>query len=110
MSAHSAQTVSGTSPARIRTANTWQPMHSANTASSVAAATSRTSRTVVTVVQPRASAITPSVVIAAPMPCAKRFGGPGTSFGRPSRGAITRDASSASGLSRGPVSTRAQNP
>ena len=77
MSAHSTQTVSGRIPARISSANTWQPMQSAKTDSSVAATTSAASRTVVTVVQPSARASTPAVVIAAPMPCAKRFGGPG---------------------------------
>ena len=50
------------------------------------------------------------VLIAAPMPWAKRFGGPGTYLGAPSRGAATRVANWPTGLSVGPVSTRAQNP
>ena len=49
-------------------------------------------------------------MIVAPIAWAKRLGGPATSFGGPSRGAITRVASSANGLSFGPVSTRAQKP
>jgi hypothetical protein len=49
-------------------------------------------------------------VITAPIACAKRFGGPATTFGVPSRGATTRVASWPSGLSVGPVSTRAQKP
>src|SRR5215217_1610992 len=93
MSEHSRHTVSGMTPARISSANTWQPMHTANADSSVAATTSRASRTVVTVVQPSANAIAPSVVMAAPMPCAKRLGGPATS-----RGGTRRGASRASGL------------
>ena len=34
-----------------------------------------------------------AVDMAAPIACAKRFGGPGTVFGAPSRGAMTRVAS-----------------
>ena len=41
---------------------------------------------------------------------AKRFGGPATGFFAPSRGAITVCAAQPTGLSFGPVSTRAQNP
>ena len=48
--------------------------------------------------------------ITVPMPCAKRFGGPGTWTFSPSRGAITFIAVQASGLSFGPASTRAQKP
>ena len=40
MSAHSTQTVSGITPARISAPKTWQPMQSAKTDSSAAAATS----------------------------------------------------------------------
>ena len=50
------------------------------------------------------------MAITAPIPCANRFGGPGTGFLAPSRGAITFCAVQPSGLSVGPVSTRAQNP
>jgi hypothetical protein len=47
----------------------------------------------------------------APIPCAKRFGGPGTYFaGNGRRGVITFVTSCPSGLSVGPVSTRATNP
>ena len=41
---------------------------------------------------------------------AKRFGGPATGFFAPSRGVITFSAAQPTGLSFGPVSTRAQNP
>ena len=44
------------------------------------------------------------------MPCAKRFGGPATSFGGPSRGAMTRVASRPSRLNRGPEAVRVANP
>ena len=47
----------------------------------------------------------------APMACANRFGGPGTSFGgHGSRGTITRVTSWPHGDSDGPVATRATNP
>ena len=60
---------------------------------------------------PKPSARTAAaVVIAAPIPCAKRFGGPATYFGGPRRGATTRIATRPSGLSVGPVRTRAQKP
>src|SRR3954471_6590843 len=102
---------SGTRPRRMSTANTWQPRQSAKTDSSVAATTSRPTRTSAAPVSPNPSASTAAdVVNAAPMPCAKRFGGPATYFGAPSRGAITPLASRPSGLSVGPVSTRAQKP
>jgi protein-tyrosine-phosphatase len=45
-----------------------------------------------------------------PIACAKRLGGPGTRRGGPRRGATTLVASWPSGLSVGPVSTRAQKP
>jgi hypothetical protein len=47
----------------------------------------------------------------APMPWAKRLGGPATGLAATgSRGVITRVTSWPSGLSVGPVSTRATNP
>jgi len=50
-------------------------------------------------------------VTTTPIPCANRLGGPGTNFGLPrKRGAKTRCANQPSGLSFGPVSTRATNP
>jgi hypothetical protein len=72
--------------------------------------TSMPSRTSVAVVAPASAQIAAAVVIAAPMPCANRFGGPGTYLGAPRRGAATRVANWPSGLSVGPVSTRAQKP
>ena len=50
------------------------------------------------------------MVSAAPIPWAKRFGGPGTRRGAPRRGATLFWASQPTGLSFGPVSTRAQKP
>ena len=64
----------------------------------------------------RSSRRTPSartaaaVVTAAPIPWAKRFGGPATYLGGPRRGATTLIATRPSGLSLGPVRTRAQKP
>jgi hypothetical protein len=50
-------------------------------------------------------------VTVAPIPWANRFGGPGTYFaGNGNRGVITLVTSDPSGLSVGPVSTRATNP
>jgi hypothetical protein len=88
----------------------WQPRQRAKTDSSVAATTSSARNTSATVVAPASQQIDPAVVIVAPSAWAKRFGGPATSLGAPSRGAATRVASCASGLSVGPVSTRAQKP
>ncbi len=49
--------------------------------------------------------------MAVPMAWANRLGGPGTGFGgQGRRGTTNRVATRPSGLSRGPVSTRAQNP
>ena len=107
MSAHSAQMASGISPARMSSAKIWQPRQNANTDSSVAATTSRATNTPAAVVSPASHRIVAVVVITAPMPCAKRFGGPATYFGSPG---ATRIARRASGLSVGPVSTRAQKP
>ena len=59
---------------------------------------------------PRASAAAASDSVA-PMPWAKRLGGPGTGRGATgSRGVITRVTSCPRGLSVGPVRTRARNP
>ena len=59
--------------------------------------------------KPRASTAA-TVDTAAPIPCAKRFGGPATYLGGPRRGATTVIATRPSGLSLGPVRTRAQKP
>ena len=107
MFAHSAQTASGIRPMRMRPAKRRQPTQNANTDSSVAASTSMATSTVAAVVAPASQAIVAAVVTAAPMPCAKRFGGPGTYFGSLPMSFI---AARASGLSVGPVSTRAQKP
>ena len=85
MSAHSAQIASGIRPARIRRAKTWQPRQIANTDSSVAATSSIATSTPAAVVAPASHRIVAAVVIAAPMPCAKRLGGPGTYFGSTGR-------------------------
>jgi len=46
----------------------------------------------------------------APMACANRFGGPGTSRGGPRRGAMMRVASRPNGEKRGPEANRSRNP
>ena len=110
-SAHSAQTASGIAPTRISSANTWQPRQIAKIDSSPAAIASSTSTTSAAVWAPKPSASTSATVEnAVPIPWANRFGGPGTGFEGPSRGAITFWASAPSGLSVGPVRTRAQKP
>src|SRR5436305_15347832 len=78
--------------------------------SSPAAATNRISTTSAAVCE-AANASTSAVVdITAPIAWANRFGGPGTGLRSPSRGAIRFWAIQPSGLSVGPVSTRAQKP
>src|SRR6202789_3031999 len=111
MSAHSAQTCSGTSPSPISSANTRQPRHSPSTDSRPAATTSNPSTTSAAVPSPSTSPSTSAAEdIAAPIAWANRFGGPGTGRARPSAGAIRFWAVHPSGLRVGPVRTRAQNP
>lgn len=111
MSVHCAQTPSGTRPTRISRPKTLHPRQSANTASSVAATMTATRNTSPATASPKPRASTaPAPVMTAPMPCAKRLGGPGTSFAGPIRGASTFVASSASGLRLGPATTRATKP
>jgi hypothetical protein len=88
-----------------------QPRQKAKIASSPAATTMATRNATPAASTPNPSARTaPVPVIAAPIACAKRFGGPDTSFGGPSRGAATFVANSASGLSDGPATTRSTKP
>lgn len=89
-----------------------QPRQNANTDSSVAATTIRPSSTYAAPELPNPKyATTAATEMVAPMPWANRFGGPGTYFaGNDSRGVITLVTSCPSGLSVGPVSTRATNP
>ena len=103
-------TDAGISPARMSRPNAWQPRQNATIDSSPAATTSSASSTSAAVVAPASTRIPAAVVKAAPMPWANRLGGPGTYFGRPSRGAATRIANRPRGLRGGPVSTRAQKP
>ena len=110
MSAHSAQTSSGIRPARISSAEDLAAGAVAERRLERRGRDERDEQHADDGPGPARKATTAAVVIAAPMPWANRFGGPGTSRGAPSRGAITRLASAASGDSRGPVSTRAQNP
>ena len=111
MSTQSAQTSSGTRPARIARPKSLQPTQKPKIDSSPEATTIATSSPSARPSRPKPSAATaPAVVMTAPMPCAKRFGGPDTYLGGPSRGATTAVASRPSGLSVGPVSTRAMKP
>ena len=73
----------------------------------MAATTSIATSTPAAVVAPVKASTAAVVLITAPMPWAKRFGGPATYFGSPG---ATFMAMRASGLSVGPVSTRAQKP
>src|SRR5262245_53250604 len=72
------------------------------------AATSTRATVVLSNTAHETSALTDST---APMPCAKRFGGPGTSLGSTSRrGVMTFVTRRPSGLNRGPAASRATNP
>ena len=73
----------------------------------MAATSSMATSTVAAVVAPASHRTVAAVVMAAPMPCAKRLGGPGTCFGSPGANFMAKRAS---GLSVGPVRTRAQKP
>ena len=94
MSAHSRHTDSGITPRRIKKLKMWQPTQMARTDSAKAKTTMRPSSTWATRHSPASQLTVAAVVTTAPMPWAKRLGGPGT--GRPcwlSRGAMTRVAS-----------------
>ena len=99
-------------PRRISQPNSVQPRQKANTDSSVAATTIIATSTRAARVASNATAATSAATLSvAPMPCANRFGGPGTHRGATgSLGVMTRVTSWPSGLSVGPVSTRATNP
>ncbi len=110
-SAHSRQISSGISPTRISTAKIRQPRQSPNAASRNAAPSSGTRTQRATLHPALTQTIRAAVLKKAPMAWAKRFGGPGVSLGaKGSLGAATRVANWPSGLSEGPVSTRAQKP
>src|ERR1019366_46907 len=106
------QTSAGITPARISTANALQPRHRPNTDSSVAATISSPSNTYAAVLRPNPSANTAAdTENAAPIPWAKRLGGPAT--GRAAtrrRGVMRRVTRSPSGLNVGPLRTRATKP
>ena len=89
--AHSTQIRSGTTPTRISHAKIVQPMHSANPASSVAATTisPRQDPRDARLVEPNATT-TAVTEMTAPIPCANRFGGPGTLRGATPRRARRR--------------------
>lgn len=107
---HASQTSAGISPRRFRNTKIIQPRQKPAKASSEAA-TTRSPRTVHAAGAAPAKNKTRAVVETnAPMPCAKRLGGPGTSFTFPSRGVMTFTGRRASGEIRGPNSTRSQKP
>ena len=96
------QTSGGMMPARISRAKIRQPKQMARTDSSVAATTTRPTSTAASPAAPASHATSAPTVSVAPMPWAKRLGGPGTQRGSTSRrGTTTRVTSRASGLSRG---------
>jgi hypothetical protein len=79
MLAQSAQTESGITPVAISAPKIRQPTQNAKTDSSVAKTTSSAVSASATVVQPSARPQTAAIVVTpAPMPWAKRFGGPAT--------------------------------
>ena len=101
----------GMMPARMRSANTWHPRHNASAASRVAATATIATSTIARPVAPASHATSAPTLSVAPMPWAKRFGGPGTSLaGTGRRGTTTRVTRRASGLNRGPASTRSTKP
>src|SRR6478609_7209626 len=81
MSLHSSHTDAGMAPTRISTANILQPRQYANPDSSVAATRTSATQTYAATVSSKPNANTSAVTERnAPMPWAKRFGGPGTHF------------------------------
>ena len=111
MSAHSSQTDAGTSPARISSANTWQPRQSAKIDSSPAATTNSAEHHVgggVVAEDQRRGGARGRHHRAHPL--REALGRPGDRLLAPAAGAITFFAVQPSGLSVGPVSTRAQKP
>ena len=82
MSAQRSHVSSGINPALMSAAKIRHPRHSAKTDSRIAATTSSAVRTSAAVSAPKPSASSAAAdVSAAPIPCAKRFGGPATYFG-----------------------------
>jgi hypothetical protein len=112
MSLHSWQIASGITPTLIKPAKIAQPRHTAKTASSVAATAMTPSTAYAATGRWNPNANTAAVTDrTAPIPCAKRFGGPGTGLAAtPSSGVTTRVTSWPSGLNVGPVRTRATKP
>ena len=103
-------TSSGMRPRRCRKPKIAQPRQKPTNASSEAATISTASRIQAAGWKPVKNSTTAAVVKAAPMPWAKRLGGPATSLACPILGAKTFTDSSASGEIRGPNSTRSQKP
>jgi hypothetical protein len=86
---HASQISGGITPSRIKPANIWQPIKNAKIDSRPAATIMSPSKAWVAIGNPRAKTPTAAVVTTDPIPCAKRFGGPGTSLGIPRRGATS---------------------
>ena len=112
MSVHSTQTDSGITPLRTSSAKALQPRQSPRNDSSPAATTSIPTSTYAAPAWPNPYARTTAVTVStAPIPCANRLGGPETGFStNGSRGTRPRVTSWPSGLSVGPVQTRATKP
>lgn len=88
---HASHTVSGMMPRRCKNPKTVQPKQNPRANSRVAATTSTPSTICAAGPKPSTLKISATVETTNPMPCAKRFGGPGTSLVfRQTFGAITR--------------------
>ena len=111
MSRQASQVSSGTIPTRISNRNSQHPRQNPTNASNDAATRIAPTRAVTNAPAPKTTATSAPTESVAPMPWAKRFGGPGVSRTvHARRGRTTRVTSVPSGLSVGPVATRATNP
>src|SRR5664280_2509035 len=106
MSAHSRQISSGTTPSFIRTPNALQPTHRPRIDSRAGKTTMTTPIVITTgLATPRTHSAAATEVNAAPIPAAKRFGGPAVGRLRAlTRGRTKRCTPRATGLALGPVS------
>ena len=111
MSLHSSQISAGINPHFINRPKITQPRQKPANASRLAATVSPAINTYDTVGAPSAHATDAPTVNTAPIPCANRFGGPGTNrCSRRMRGVMNRVTMVPHGLSVGPVHTRATKP
>lgn len=111
MSLHSRHTLSGMTPIFMRPANILQPTQNPNAASRNAGPASAAVTQRDAVLKSNKNKTDAVRLNRAPIPCANRFGGPGTiRCGPARRGVITWVAKRAMGLKVGPDNTRATKP